>query len=281
MKKEFPRRVFSLRKITTLGDRLKNWQRMDKGIFVKEIEEALISGKIDLAVHSLKDLPSEMPRELMLGAVTKREDPRDLLIVREKKDLSRLKKGAVVGTGSLRRASQILRWRPDLRVEDLRGNLDTRLRKLKEGQYDAIMLAAAGIKRLGYKDIFSKFISAKIILPAPGQGALGIQIRRRDKVAQDLVKGINDWKTSVCVNCERAFLKKVGGGCRLPLGASARIKNKKIYLDAAIISLDGKRIIRIKKGASVAEAEQLGKKVAGMMFARGAREILKDAKKNW
>ena len=281
LKKYFPGCEFSLQKITTLGDKLKNWQRQDKGIFVKEIEEALIKGKIDLAVHSLKDLPSYMPRELILGAVTKREDPRDVLIVKQEKDLLRLKKGAVLGTSSLRRSSQLVRWRKDLKIQDLRGNLDTRIRKLKEGQFDGIVVAAAGIKRLGFKDIFFKFISPEVILPAVGQGALGIQIRKQDTFIQDLVKKINHRKTYFCASCERAFLKEISGGCRLPLGALAQIKDKRIYLDALITSIDGQRMVRVRKSSPIEEAEILGMKVARIILAKGGSEILRDVKENW
>lgn len=280
LKSAFPKYSFSLRRITTLGDRLKNWQREDKGIFVKEIEEALIKNEIDLAVHSLKDLPSKMPRQLKLAAVTKREDPRDVLIARERKDLSRLKIGAVIGTSSLRRAAQIFRWRRDLRIENLRGNLDTRIRKLKTGKFDAIIVAAAGLKRLGYGNIFFKAISPEIILPAVGQGALGIQTRKQDKLMENIARSIDDPRTFLCVSSERAFLKEIGGGCRLPLGGLAQVKNMRINLDAAVISLDGKRIIRISKCAPLNQAEQLGKSVARLMLRRGARKILKDAQKS-
>lgn len=290
LKKKFPKHNFILKKITTLGDKTKNWQRRDKGIFVKEIEEALLEGKIDLAVHSLKDLPSQMPQGLKLIAVTKREDPRDILIVRDKKNLPRsctqgrslsnLKAGAVIGTGSLRRASQLLRWRKDLRIENLRGNLDTRIRKLQEGKFDAIVVAAAGIKRLGYKNLFSKFIPAQIMLPAVGQGALGLQIRSRDKIMEGIAKKINDPKAFLCVKCERAFLKEIGGGCRLPLGALAQIKNNRIYLDAAIISIDGKRMVRISRHALLDKVKELGKSVAEKMLVKGGGEILRDAKKS-
>lgn len=280
LKKRFPRRGFSLKKIVTSGDKTKNWQRIDKGIFVKEIEAALIKGRIDLAVHSLKDLPYLMPKGLILAAVTARDDPRDVLVVNDRKNLLRLKRGALVGTSSLRRSAQIRRWRRDLRVEDLRGNLGTRIARLKEGRYDAIMVAAAGIKRLKIKGIFFKHMPPRIILPAAGQGTLGIQTRKDDGMISSMAAQIGDERTFICVSCEREFLKAIAGGCRLPMGALAQLKNKRICLDAAIISLDGKRMIRVSKSAKVNAAQGLGRYVAKSMLDKGGREILKDVKKN-
>lgn len=297
LKGKFPQHSFFLQKLTTRGDKVKHWRSLDTGIFVKEIEEALLAGKIDLAVHSLKDLPCVLPEGLELAAVTKRMDPRDCIIFRDNKTtLSKLKKGAHIGTSSLRRKAQLLYWRPDLQVENLRGNLDTRLEKLKSGGFDAIVVALAGIKRLGLKNLFTppllseipeqavilgragfiQIIPAKLILPAPGQGALGIEIRQDDTKIKALVEKINHRKSFLCVSCERAFLEELGAGCRLPLGALAEIEDGKIYLEAVVVSPDGKRLVHLSKRAPLEKAGALGKQLAYQMLKKGARKLLKE-----
>lgn len=277
LKEKFPQHSFSLEKLVTFGDKHLNWQRKDTGIFVKEIEEALLTGKIDLAVHSLKDLPCALPKGLVLAAVTKRMDPRDCIIFRDNKTvLSKLKKGAHIGTSSLRRKAQLLYWRPDLQVENLRGNLDTRLEKLKSGGFDAIVVALAGIKRLGLKNLFIQIIPTKLILPAPGQGALGIEIRQDDTGIKALAEGLNDRKSFLCISSERAFLEALGAGCRLPLGALAEIEDGKIHLEAVVASPDGKRLVRLNKRAPLEKAEALGKQLAQEFSRRGAKELLKE-----
>jgi hydroxymethylbilane synthase len=273
-KKKFPQYSFSLKKITTLGDKAKVWHRTDKGIFVKEIEDELMKGEIDMAVHSMKDLPTKIPSRLKLIAVTKRENPRDVLITKDNHDLFSLKPSSVVGTSSLRRQAQILHHRPDLRIENLRGNLDTRIRKLKEGLYDAIVVAAAGLKRLGFKNIDAKFIPAKIMLPSCGQGALGIEVRNNDRFMQRLAKKINDRNSFICVSCERTFLRGTQAGCRMPVAAFARIKGRRINLSALIISLDGKKAVRLSKSTPITEALVLGKNLAAEALKKGGREIL-------
>lgn len=273
-KKEFPQYTFSLKKITTLGDKAKVWQRTDKGIFVKEIEEELMSGKIDMAVHSMKDLPSKIPSRLKLIAVTKRENPKDVLITKDNYDLFSLKPDSVVGTSSLRRLAQILHHRPDLRIENLRGNLDTRIRKLNGGLYDAIVVAAAGLKRLGYKNISAKFIPTEIMLPSCGQGALGIEVRSNDSFMQKLAKKINDWSSFICVSCERTFLRETGAGCQMPVAVFARIRARRINLSAMIISLNGKKAVRLSRSAPVSEALALGESLAAEVLEKGGREIL-------
>lgn len=280
LKSRFPQYSFSLKKIITLGDRLKNWNRQDKGIFVKEIEEALLSNKIDMAVHSLKDLPSKIHSQLKLAAVTKRLEPYDALIVKDKKNLSNLKTNAVIGTSSLRRKAQLLHWRPDFCIENLRGNLDTRIERLKKGEFDAIVVAASGLRRLGYRNLFSKPLPIQIMLPAAGQGIIGIEIRKKDKMIAKIARNINDLETFLCASCERAFLKEIGGGCRLPVGALAEIKKGKIFLDTAIIDSEGKNLIRISRKASTKKAETLGRQVAKAILKKGGKEILRDAQKN-
>lgn len=277
LKEKFPQHSFPLKKLVTFGDKHLNWQRQDTGIFVKEIEEALLTGKIDLAVHSLKDLPCALPKGLVLAAVTKRMDPRDCIIFRDNKTvLSKLKKGAHIGTSSLRRKAQLLYWRPDLQVENLRGNLDTRLEKLKSGGFDAIVVALSGIKRLGLKNLFIQNIPAKLILPAPGQGALGIEIRQDDTEIKALAEGLNDRKSFLCISSERAFLEALGAGCRLPLGALAETGDGKIHLEAVVASPDGKRLVRLNKRAPLEKTEALGKQLAQEFSRRGAKELLKE-----
>ena len=277
LKAKSPGVEFDFRKITTLGDTAKKWQRSDTGIFVKELEEALLSGQIDLAVHSVKDLPSRIPQGLCLAAIIKREEPRDILITRNKnKGIFGLKPNAVVGTCSLRRRAQILRVRPDLKVEDLRGNLDTRIRKLNTGLYDAIIVAAAGVKRLDFKDLTSSKLSEDIMLPAAGQGALGIEIRKGDNPVEKLARKLNDPKTRSCVEAERSFLARIGAGCRMPVAAFARVKLDKIILEGMIISLDGVKISRAFLEGKLADAEIIGRLLAETVLKNGGKDILRE-----
>jgi hydroxymethylbilane synthase len=278
LKRKFPRHIFRLKKITTLGDRVKEWQRSDKGIFVKEIEDQLIAGTIDLAVHSMKDLPSRIPGRLKLAAVTRREDPRDVLISKGNRSLLELRANAVIGTSSLRRRAQLLRLRPDLRIEDLRGNLDTRIRKLQEGRYDAIVVAAAGLRRLRYQKIKTRPLSLKIMLPSCGQGALGLEVRNNDKLMQAMAQKINHARTCFCVASERAFLEATGAGCRMPVAAFARIKGRQLNLSTMIISLDGKKAVCLSKNAPLGQAVALGKNLAAEALRKGGRDILAEIK---
>lgn len=278
LRSKFPAYSFCLKKITTFADKQKNRRRSDVGIFVKELEEALLHKKIDLAVHSLKDLPSDLPRDLTLAAVTKRRDHRDCLIFKEKTSLDKLKKGTCLGTSSLRRQAQALRIRPDLQIKDLRGNLDTRIKKLMAGEYDAIIAALAGVKRLGYaKNLFLEALPVSIFLPAPGQGALGIEARTNDKTIKTLAEKINHRKSFFCAVCERAFLREFGAGCRLPLGALAEIKDRQIHLQAVVLSSNGRRIIRLSRKGALKQAESLGRLLAKKVLEKGGRDILKVA----
>ncbi len=277
LKAKAPGFEFVFRKITTLGDTAKKWQRSDTGIFVKELEDALLSGNIDLAVHSVKDLPSRIPPALRLAAIIKREEPRDILITKgQNKGIFGLKPGAVVGTCSLRRRAQILRVRPDLKVKDLRGNLDTRIRKLNSGLYDAIIVAAAGVKRLGFKDLAARKVSEDIMLPAAGQGALGIEIRKGDSRIEKLVIKLNDPKTKSCVDAERSFLARTGAGCRMPVAAFARVKLRRIILEGIVISLDGKKIARESLEGKLADAEIIGRLLAETVLKNGGKDILRE-----
>lgn len=271
----------SLTKIKTTGDKIIDVPLAKvggKGLFVKEIEEALLRKDIDIAVHSMKDVPTDLPSGLHLAAICKREDPRDAFITQRPdiNSIGDLPKGAVVGTSSLRRSCQLLNIRPDLRIVQLRGNLDTRLRKLEEGQFDVVILAVAGIKRLGFESRITGILPIDISLPAVGQGAIGIECRRDDEFINNLISPLNDPETSVCVQAERAFLKKLEGGCQVPIAAYARIEGGSLVIDGLVGSLSGNRLIRGHTEGRKEECEELGTKLAEDILSRGAKEILNE-----
>lgn len=245
-----------------------------KGLFVKEIEEALLAGTIDLAVHSMKDVPTDLPRELEIVAITKREDPRDAFLSNKVSRFEDLPKGARVGTSSLRRQTQLLGLRPDLVVVDNRGNLDTRIRKMEEGKFDAIILAAAGLIRLGWEGRITQILSTEASLPAIGQGALGIEIRRDDTGTRDAVTFLNDRDTGFAVRAERGFLKRLEGGCQVPIAAFGRTEGDGIFLEGLVGRPDGSEILRGSASGTVADPEALGVVLAEQLLARGARQIL-------
>ena len=267
-----------LNKIKTTGDKILDVplaQVGGKGLFVKEIEEAILRGEADLAVHSMKDVPADLPEGLHLSAICEREDPRDALIAREGiSGLGDLPQGGHVGTSSLRRICQLLNKRPDLKITQLRGNVDTRLRKLKEGQFDAIILATAGVKRLGYADRITEKISMDISLPAIGQGAVGIECRTDDDFINDLLSKLNHKETWICVTAERAFLKKLEGGCQVPIAAYAQLHDGNLVIEGLVGSLDGKTLIRESIDGRPEEAESLGTTLAENLLSKGAGEIL-------
>jgi hydroxymethylbilane synthase len=240
-------------------------QTSTKGLFTKELEDALLDGRIDIAVHSLKDMPTDLPAGLTLVAVPEREDPYDALIGLTLEDLPT---GARVGTSALRRQAQLLNLRPDLIVEPVRGNLDTRLRKLAEGQYGAILLACAGLNRLGWQDKIAQRLSASLMCPAVGQGALAIEAREGNYMAQVLEHP----PTRRAITAERACLREFGGGCQIPLGAYARVSGEEIHLQAVVVSPDGKRVLR--QMATGNDADALGRAVAAGLIRQGAREVL-------
>lgn len=259
--------------IKTTGDHLQTAslvQAGGKGLFTKEIEEALLSGAIDVAVHSLKDLPTDSPEGLTVAAIPEREDPRDAMIGCT---LAELRYGARVGTSSGRRGAQLLNLRPDLIVEPIRGNVDTRFRKLQEGQFDAIMLAAAGLRRLGLDREISQTFSPDEICPAPGQGALAIQTRAGD-LALEICAGLNDRVTAECVRCERSVLAALGGGCQLPVGVFAETDDESLCVRAAVSSTDGRRIVRKEMIGPRGNPEGVGALVAGELLRAGAGSIL-------
>jgi hydroxymethylbilane synthase len=243
-----------------------------KGMFTKEIEEALAAGQVDLAVHSLKDLPTELPPEFELAAVTKREDPRDALCSRLYLQIDDLPQAARVGTSSLRRQAQLKAIRSDLKVHPLRGNVDTRLRKLEHGDYDAIILAAAGLKRLGKTDLVKQIIPPEIMCPAAGQGALAIEIRAGDELMRRALSFFDDPATRAATTCERALLNSLGGGCQIPIGAFAEIINGKLHLESIVADPDGSQLLRDSRDGD--HPEQLGNEAGAALLARGADKIL-------
>lgn len=272
----------TLIKIKTTGDKIQDAPLANiggKGLFVKEIEEALISKKIDLAVHSIKDVPTELPEGLHLSAITKREDPRDVLISREGRPLKDLPRGAKIGTSSLRRQAQLLHFRGDLEMIPLRGNLDTRLRKLDTLNLDGIVLAYAGVRRLGLDERITEIIPIDISLPAIGQGALGIETRIGDEEIEEKIQFFNDPDSSIAVSAERAFLRRLGGGCQVPIAAFGRIENATLKIDGVVGTLDGKRLIRHHLEGPLDKAEVLGTLLAQILLNKGAEEILEEVYK--
>jgi len=241
-----------------------------KGLFTKEIEEALLEGRADLAVHSLKDLPTELPEGLVLAAVPEREDPRDAVVGSLLADLPR---GAKVGTSSLRRSAQLRRLRPDLVIESVRGNLDTRLRKLGEGKYDAILLAAAGLKRLGWGGRIAEILPVETMCPAVGQGALAIETRAAG-AGHDAARGMDHAETRAAVFAERGVLGALGGGCQVPIGAYATVDGGRLRLLALVASPDGGEVVRGEAEGAASEAESLGRALGRELLDRGARRIL-------
>jgi hydroxymethylbilane synthase len=241
-----------------------------KGLFTKEIEEALLDGRADLAVHSLKDLPTELPAGLVLAAVPEREDPRDAVVGKPLADLSA---GARVGTSSLRRAAQLRKLRPDLTIESVRGNLDTRLRKLDEGQYEAILLAAAGLKRLGWGDRIAEILPVEMMCPAVGQGALAIETRA-SSAGFDAVQALDHAGTHAAVLAERGVLGALGGGCQVPIGAHATVEGGSLRLLGLVASPDGDEVIRGESEGAASEAESIGRALGSELLERGARRIL-------
>jgi len=245
-----------------------------KGLFVKEIEEALLRRDVDLAVHSMKDVPSELPPELHLGIIPLRENPHDAFISTRYKNFNDLPQGAMVGTSSLRRRAQLAAMRPDLKIVDLRGNLDTRLRKLDEGQFQAIILAAAGLNRLGMSSRATGYFTPKEMLPAVGQGALGIELRKDDEELFAGLAFLNDARTTVAVAAERAFLQRLEGGCQVPIGAFAEVHDGQVELTGLVASIDGKEVLKESITGREEKAGELGIQLANRLLDMGGREIL-------
>lgn len=272
LKRCFPAWEISLVHIRTRGDILADASFLQigrKGLFVKEIEEALLSGKIDLAVHSMKDLPTELSSGLCLGAITCREDPRDCLLSGEGLNLEELPPGAVIGTSSLRRQAQLRHFRADLRIKPMRGNLDTRIRKLTSEGLNAIILAAAGLRRLGMEDLITQYIPPQICLPAAGQGSLGLEVREQDEELREGVSLLHHQDSACSILAERAFLRGLGGGCRVPIGVLGEVEGDCLHLWGMISDPEGKRLIREDVTGPAMEAERLGEALAERIWPQG------------
>lgn len=245
-----------------------------KGLFVKEIEIALMERVVDVAVHSMKDVPAELPPDLETRIFPKREDPRDVLVSREFSSLAGLPKSSAIGTGSLRRSTQLLFKRPDLRIVPIRGNVDTRIQKMESGQIDAVILAAAGLNRLGLSNRISCILSSDELLPAIGQGALCLEARKGDSSLWDILRFMHHEETELTVRAERAFLRRLGGGCQVPIAGIARLEDARIVLDGMVAELDGSRVLRARMAGSREDPEGLGEALAERLLADGAAQIL-------
>jgi hydroxymethylbilane synthase len=271
-------------RIRTSGDRMQSapvaqineqiGAESGKGIFIKELEDALLAGSIDLAVHSMKDVPTEIPDGLVFPAITHREDPRDCLISRTGRSLKGLPEGARVGTSSLRRQAQLRHNRADLNVLDLRGNVDTRMKKLDAGDFDAIVLAVAGVNRLGATSRVTQVMNADVMLPAVGQGALGIETRMADDRTRELIKALDDADSRACVTAERALLHELQGGCQVPLGAWAQLRGGELQMEAAVFSADGREFVRREERGSASDPAALGRRLGQVLIEAGAGKIL-------
>jgi hydroxymethylbilane synthase len=274
-----PQLQVSVRKIATLGDKVLDTPLAavgGKGVFVKEIEEALLRGDVDIAVHSMKDVPTILPERLEILCIPAREDPRDVLISREAQSLDQLAQHARIGTSSLRRQAQLLHRRQDFTIQMLRGKLDTRLRKLLEGQYEAVVLAAAGLYRLGWSEEVTEYLPAEISLPAVGQGALALEGRRDDLFVSELLVRLEDRPTRLAVTAERALLRGLEGGCQIPIAGHATVKGDRLILDGLIASIDGRRLLRETVEGNLSEAEALGQGLAETLRGRGGDAILQE-----
>lgn len=245
-----------------------------KGVFVKEIEEALLNNEIDMAVHSMKDVPSELPEGLIIAATPPREDPRDVLISRHHRKLENMPQGARIGTGSLRRGIQVGRLLPDIEIVPLRGNLDTRIKKIETDNLEGIIVAAAGMRRMGWQKKVSQFIPVEVMVPSAGQGVLAIELRSGDKDSYEIVSFLNDPKTWLEVHAERAFLKKMGGGCQLPMAAYARKEGLMMTVSGLLASLDGRTFISETIRGPVEEFANLGTKLAEGILQKGGQAVL-------
>lgn len=251
----------------------------DKGLFTKEIENSLLSGHIDLAVHSMKDLPSELPPGLSLGAVLKRENPQDVFISHKNYTLANLPPQSRVGTSSLRRIAQLRAVRPDLYMINMRGNVETRIRKMQEEDLDGIILAYAGVARLGFDGKISEVISTDLILPAVGQGAIAVEIRSDDYETEQVIAAIDDCPTHFATRSERSLLRELEGGCQVPIASLARVENHVIYLEGLVASMDGQNIIRGSRSGNIQEADEIGILLAQDLLTRGADRILDEIKR--
>ena len=279
LRERYPECKVVLKKIVTKGDRILDVPLAKiggKGLFTKEIESELLDGTIDLAVHSLKDMPTVLPSGLCLTAITERANVGDAFVSNKYASLAELPEGAVLGTSSLRRRAQLLAARPDLKIVDLRGNVDTRLRKLDEGQMDAVILAAAGLERLGYGNRIREVIPSSVCLPAVGQGALAIECREGDAETRAMLDFLNDKATRLATAAERAFLGLVEGGCQVPIGVHADVSGESIAIEAIIASLDGSKLLRRRTEGAAVDGVALAESLGREMLASGGAEILRE-----
>ncbi|MGG6269678.1 hydroxymethylbilane synthase [Leptolyngbya sp. AN03gr2] len=282
LQKAFPDRTFEVHTMETQGDKVLNVALAkigDKGLFTKELEDGMLNGTTDFAVHSLKDLPTRLPDGLMLGCVTEREDPADALVVHEKhkdKDLASLPEGSIIGTSSLRRLAQLRHHYPHLSFKDVRGNVITRLAKLDSGDYDALILAAAGLNRLELSDRIHQLISSDISLHAVGQGALGIECREGDTEILEILKVLEHQPTAYRCYAERAFLRELEGGCQVPIGVNTTIEGDTLTLTGIVASLDGQKLVKDSVSGLATDAEKLGTELAHRAKEQGAQEILNE-----
>lgn len=284
LKRLNPEFEFLIEKISTKGDKITDvpLSRLGgTGLFTKELEVALIKEKIDIAVHSAKDVPTEIHEGLMIGATPKREDPHDVLISSNNATLEKLADDARIGTSSLRRKAQLLAFRPDFKILDLRGNLDTRLKKLESDDMEAIIVAHAGLIRMGYAGPVSQVIPFDIMLPAVGQGSLCIEIRKNDERVKKIVSHLNNSETKIAVDCERALLAKLQGGCQVPIGAYAEVRENTVSIEAIISTLDGDHAIRDKHSGPIKHAAKIGEELAQRMLENGGEKILHEIRKKF
>ncbi|MDF9408051.1 MAG: Porphobilinogen deaminase [Pelotomaculum sp. PtaB.Bin013] len=278
LQKLAPAYSFRIKGIKTLGD--KNLDTAlakigDKGLFTKELELALLRGKIDLAVHSMKDMPTILPEGLVIGAVCRRENPGDVLISRKGNKLEDLPPGAIIGTSSLRRRAQLCHYRNDFKIINLRGNVDTRLGKLESEMMDAVVLSFAGVHRLGLGDRITQLIPLEVCLPAVGQGSIGVEIRAGDEEMQNLTGKIDHHESRLAVTAERALLRKLEGGCQIPVGALGTVDNGRLLLEGVVASLDGSKLVRSSWSGSAEDAASIGVQLAEKLAQMGAGELLR------
>jgi hydroxymethylbilane synthase len=269
--------------IKTKGDKLQDIALVKiggKGVFVKEIEEALLREDIDIAVHSMKDVPAELPDDLEMGAIPEREDPRDVLISEDNRKIEELRKGARIGTGSLRRTIQLQNLLPDVEIVPIRGNLDTRIRKIVTEDLDGVVVAAAGMRRMGLAKEISQYIPIEWMIPSAGQGVLGVELRKDDKETKDLVAFMNHLDTAIELSAERTFLKRLGGGCQIPIGAICKKQGDRLILRGLLGSVDGSVIISDEVKGFSEDAEKMGRQMGENILSRGGREILEEIYKN-
>ncbi|SHE86537.1 hydroxymethylbilane synthase [Desulforamulus putei DSM 12395] len=281
LEKQNPEVTFEIITMKTKGDKMLDVALAkigDKGLFTKELEVAMQRREIDFAVHSLKDLPTVLPEGLTIGAVCKRDNPGDALISKDGRKLEELPRGARIGTSSLRRCAQLLNYRPDFQLESLRGNLNTRMKKLVSERLDAIILAAAGITRMGWEDMIAEIIPFDICLPAVGQGAIAVECREDDQDIVELLKGVEHPATRAATNAERALLRRLEGGCQIPIGAFGEVVKEKLTLTAIVATLDGSQVIRAQGEAAVDQAIQLGIEVAEKLLDMGGKKILQQVR---